>query len=119
MRTYVITGASDGIGAEMARQLAARYKGSVALVLAARDRARLEEVASRCHGFGAYAIVAPTDVTQESQCRALIDTAVHLTGGIYCLVNNAGMSGHALLEDVSAADLRWYQDLMTVNLWGS
>jgi short-subunit dehydrogenase len=119
MRTYVITGASEGIGAELARQLAARHGGSVALVLAARNRARLEEVAAQCGGFGAYAVVAPTDVTQESQCRALIHTALHQTGGIYCLVNNAGMSAHALLEEVSTADLRWYQDLMTVNFWGS
>lgn len=119
MTTYVITGASDGIGAELARQLAARWRGAASLVLAARDRAKLVEVAAQCEGLGADAMAVPTDVTREEQCRALIHTAVHHFGGIDCLVNNAGVSAHAMFEDVAAADLGWYQDLMTVNLWGS
>jgi short-subunit dehydrogenase len=119
MTTYVITGASDGIGAELARQLAARHRGAASLVLAARQHDKLVEVAAQCHETGADAIVVPTDVTREEDCRALIDTAVHSFGGIDCLVNNAGMSAHALFEEVAPADLGWYQDLMTVNLWGS
>jgi short-subunit dehydrogenase len=119
MKTYVITGASDGIGAELARQLAARHRGAASLVLAARQRDKLVEVAAQCHETGADAIVVPTDVTREEDCRALIDTAVRSFGGIDCLVNNAGMSAHALFEEVAPADLGWYQDLMTVNLWGS
>jgi short-subunit dehydrogenase len=119
MKTYVITGASDGIGAELARRLAARHGAGASLVLAARQRDKLTEVAAQCHATGADAIVVPTDVTREEDCRALIDTAVRNFGGIDCLVNNAGMSAHALFEDVEPADLGWYQDLMTVNLWGS
>ena len=119
MKTFVITGASDGIGAELARQLAERWRGGAALVLAARSRDKLVEVAAQCQGAGADAIVVPTDVTREADCRALIDTAVRTFGGIDCLVNNAGMSAHALFEEVDAADLGWYQDLMTVNLWGA
>lgn len=119
MKTYVITGASDGIGAELACQLAARHRGAAALVLAARQRDKLAEVAARCHASGADAIVVPTDVRREEDCRALVDTAVRHFGALDCLVNNAGMSAHALFEDVEPADLGWYQDLMTVNLWGS
>ncbi|HZY20683.1 MAG TPA: SDR family oxidoreductase [Ramlibacter sp.] len=119
MNTYVITGASDGIGAELARQIAARHRGAAALVLAARQRERLDEVAARCQALGADTLVVPTDVTDEAQCRRLIDAAVQRFGGIDCLVNNAGVSAHALFEEVRAQDLRWYQDLMTVNLWGS
>ena len=47
-RVIVITGASDGIGAEMARQLAASAGAGVALVLAARNRAQLDAVAGEC-----------------------------------------------------------------------
>ena len=119
MKTYVITGASDGIGAELARQLAARHRGAASLVLAARNRDKLVEVAAQCHETGADAIVVPTDVTSEEDCRALIETAARSFGGIDCLVNNAGMSAHALFEEVAPGDLGWYQDLMTVNLWGS
>ena len=119
MKTYVITGASDGIGAELARQLAARHRGAASLVLAARNRDKLVEVAAQCHETGADAIVVPTDVTREEDCRGLIETAARSFGGIDCLVNNAGMSAHALFEEVAPGDLGWYQDLMTVNLWGS
>ena len=119
MKTYVITGASDGIGAELARRLAARHRGAASLVLAARNRDKLVEVAAQCHETGADAIVVPTDVTREEDCRALIETAASSFGGIDCLVNNAGMSAHALFEEVAPGDLGWYQDLMTVNLWGS
>lgn len=119
MKTYVITGASDGIGAELARQLAARHRGGASLVLAARNRDRLMEVAAQCESAGADALAVPTDVTQQAQCRALVEAAVARFGGLDCLVNNAGMSAHALFEDVAAGDLGWYQDLMAVNLWGS
>ena len=119
MKTYVITGASDGIGAELARQLASRMRGGAALVLAARNETRLADVAAQCDSLGAHTLVVPTDVTRESDCRALIAAAARDFGGIDCLVNNAGMSAHALFQEVQAKDLRWYQDLMAVNLWGS
>lgn len=119
MKTYVITGASEGIGAELARQLAARHAQGAALALAARSREKLMQVGAQCEALGADVLCVPTDVTQESQCRALISAALDRFGGIDCLVNNAGVSAHALFDDVSAADLHWYQSLMTVNLWGS
>ena len=48
MKVIIITGGSDGIGAEMARQLARRHGAGVALVLAARNQAMLEQVAAEC-----------------------------------------------------------------------
>ena len=57
MKTIVITGASDGIGAEMARQLAASLKSEVALVLAARNEEALAAVAAQCEAAGAQALV--------------------------------------------------------------
>ncbi|MGH8034323.1 MAG: SDR family NAD(P)-dependent oxidoreductase, partial [Lysobacterales bacterium] len=48
MKIIVITGASDGIGAEMARQLAQTHGADVALVLAARNETLLTEVAGQC-----------------------------------------------------------------------
>jgi short-subunit dehydrogenase len=117
--TVVIPGASDSIGAEMARQLARRDGRELALVLAARNAAQLEQVAGQCRAFGAAAHVVPTDVSDEAQCRALVDRAVTTTGRIDTLINNAGVSAQALFGDVQAQDLHWYQRLMTVNLWGS
>jgi len=119
MNVIVITGASDGIGAEMARQLAAAKGKGVALVLAARSQDKLEAVAAECEAGGAKTLVVPMDVTDEQQCRSLIDTAVSRFRKIDTLVNNAGVSAQALFADVKPADLHWYEDLMKVNLWGS
>ena len=117
MKTVVITGASDGIGAELARQLARQDGAQCALVLAARNRDALETVAAQCQAFGAQTLVVPTDVSVRAQCGVLIDAAVQRFGGIDALINNAGLSAQALFEDVE--DLTWYEDLMRVNLWGS
>ena len=119
MQVHVITGASDGIGAEMARQLAASQGHEAALVLAARSADKLNAVAAQCEALGAQTLVLPMDVSDEAQCRSLIDTAVARFGAIDSLVNNAGVSAQALFADVKAADLHWYVDLMKVNLWGS
>lgn len=119
MKTIVITGASDGIGAEMARQLAAIHGAGVALVLAARNADRLELVSAQCASLGAQTLCVPTDVSLEADCRALIIASVECFGGIDALINNAGMSAHALFADVKAKDLGWYQQLMQVNFWGS
>ena len=116
-RVIVITGGSDGIGAEMARQLASKGGAGVALVLAARDAARLEAVAAACRQAGAQALAVPTDVSDPGQCRALIAAAAERFGRIDVLVNNAGRSAHALFEDVP--DLAWYEELMRINLWGA
>ncbi|GAB2869277.1 SDR family oxidoreductase [Pseudoduganella ginsengisoli] len=123
MRVIIITGASDGIGAEMARQLAQRAAGKIdqdghlALVLAARNRPMLDAVAAECATYGARTLTVPTDVSDQNQCKQLVQAAADVFGRIDVLVNNAGRSGHALFEDVQ--DLGWYEEMMRINLWGS
>jgi short-subunit dehydrogenase len=119
MKIIVITGASDGIGAEIARQLAANGKAGVGLVLAARNAQLLGQVAAQCQALGAQTLVVATDVGVQAQCRALIAQTMGRFGRIDALVNNAGISAQALFEDVKADDLGWYEDLMRINLWGS
>jgi short-subunit dehydrogenase len=117
MSTVIITGASDGIGAELARQLAAEHGNGLQLVLAARSADKLLNVARACESLGAQVLVKPTDVAEEAGCQSLIAATVARFGRIDTLVNNAGMSAHALLADVPSLD--WYQRLMQINLWGS
>jgi short-subunit dehydrogenase len=117
MKTIIITGASDGIGAEVARQLARRHGAQVALVLAARNAAMLEQVAAQCAAAGAQTLVVVTDVSVQAQCVALVDACVARFGRIDALINNAGRSAHALFSEVE--NLAWYEELMRINLWGS
>ncbi|RZT97887.1 SDR family oxidoreductase [Rivibacter subsaxonicus] len=116
-QVFVITGASDGIGAELARQIAARDKAGAALVLAARSEDKLANVAAECAALGAQTLVQRCDVAVEADCKTLVAATVARFGRIDVLVNNAGMSAHALFEDVT--DLGWYRRLMDINLWGA
>jgi short-subunit dehydrogenase len=113
-KAIVVTGASDGIGAELARQLAAP---GVSLALAARSEDRLAEIRKQCEAKGAQAIVVRCDVSREPDCRNLVEVAARELGGIDILVNNAGVSGHAMLEEVT--DFAWYEQMMRVNYFGT
>jgi NAD(P)-dependent dehydrogenase (short-subunit alcohol dehydrogenase family) len=113
-RVVVVTGASQGIGRALCLALAPQ---GPRLVLAARDATALEAVAAECRARGAEALVVPTDVVDESACRALVERAVERYGALDVLVNNAKMRMLARFEDVT--DLSLYERLMRVNYLGS
>jgi short-subunit dehydrogenase len=113
-RVFVITGASEGIGAELALALARRGHS---LVLAARSEDRLREVAARCQRSGAKAIALQADVTVEDDCRRLVERALEAFGRIDVLVNNAGISMHATFDEIS--DWSTYERLWRVNCLGT
>ncbi len=113
-KVIVITGASEGIGAELARQLS---RDKPKLVLAARRMSALQAVAAQCEALGATTFVMATDVSIEADCRSLIAHAVDRFGGIDALVNNAGVSMHANFEEIT--DTGVYEKLMRINLMGS
>jgi short-subunit dehydrogenase len=119
MKTIVITGASDGIGAEIARQLAALHRAEVNLVLAARTMDGLQAVAAQCEALGAQTLCVRTDVGLREDCVALVAQALEKFGRMDALINNAGISAQALFEEVAADKLAWYEDVMRVNFWGS
>jgi short-subunit dehydrogenase len=110
----VITGASRGIGAELARQLGRR---GARLVLAARDTAALEGVAAECREAGGSAITVRADVTQERDCQAVMSGAALAYGRIDVLVNNAGATMWARFEDI--VDLSVFERIMQVNYLGA
>jgi len=113
-KVIAITGASDGIGAELARQLAGK---GVWLALAARNVERLEAVAEQCRARGAEAVAVRCDVAVDEECRNFIETAVRKFDSLDILVNNAGVSGHARFEEVT--DFSWYERMMRVNYLGT
>jgi short-subunit dehydrogenase len=117
MKVVVITGASEGIGAEMARRWAARDHDRLALVLAARRLDKLQVVAADCEAAGARVLVQRCDVGVQADCVELVAATLRAFGRIDILVNNAGISAQALFEEVE--DLGWTERLMRINHWGS
>jgi short-subunit dehydrogenase len=92
--TALITGASAGLGAEFARQLAAQGHR---LVLVARDRGRLEQAAADLEQrYGTTAEVLPADLTDDAGVAAVVGRLTDATRPVGILVNNAGSS---LLRD--------------------
>lgn len=83
----IVTGASSGIGVQLAYQLADQ---GAWLALAARRLDRLEAVAEECRRRGAKAIAIQTDVTDEAQCKHLIERTRDAYGRIDTLLINAG-----------------------------
>lgn len=110
----ILTGASTGIGEALAHQLA---EDGAWLVLAARNAQKLETVAADCRARGGRALVVPTDVTDEDECRELVERTVAEYGRVDTLINNAGLSMWMKFEDVEDLDSLEY--LMRVNFFGS
>ena len=112
--TVVITGASLGIGKELARQLAEQ---GARLALAARNAAQLNDVAAECRARGAKVLVVPTDVTEPAQCKNLVEQTVKEFGRIDTLINNAGVGMWAMFDQVQ--DLTIFDRIMRANYLGS
>lgn len=112
-KVIIITGASSGIGLACAREFASR---GAKLSLAARSTGKLQEIEKELTDAGHEVLVTPTDVSNEEDCRNLVDQTVTRFGKIDILVNNAGISMRALFRDL---DLNVLKQLMDVNFWGT
>jgi NAD(P)-dependent dehydrogenase (short-subunit alcohol dehydrogenase family) len=113
-QVVLITGASSGIGAAVARVLAQQYLG-IRLVLAARNPEKLEAVATDCSKAGADVLVVPTDLSETASVEALASKAIEKYGRVDALVNNAGYGQMGPIELVPAEAV---QRQFEVNIFG-
>ncbi|MUL37352.1 SDR family oxidoreductase [Gloeocapsopsis dulcis] len=88
-QVILITGASTGIGAALAKTLSRRFMG-IRLALAARSVEKLEAVADLCRKAGAEVLIVPTDLEKIEQIEALAAKVIAHFGRMDALVNNAG-----------------------------
>jgi short-subunit dehydrogenase len=106
-KVIVITGASGGIGAALARELG---KAGHRLVLAARRQEELETVAREA---AEDALAVPTDVTRREEVERLRDRAIEEFGQIGVWINNAGRGISKRVMELTDAD---FDEMMTVNV---
>lgn len=108
--TAVVTGASQGIGAEIAETLA---DGGATVTLAARGEG-IYDIQSRIGDERALAV--ETDVTVEASVERCIEQTVDRFGGLDCVVNNAGIAGPTNpIEEITEAE---WAKTMDVNVAG-
>jgi short-subunit dehydrogenase len=112
-KVVVITGASGGIGASLANVFATN--GSK-IVIAARDSVKLDAVKVRLKKTGVEVLSCICDVSNETDCRNLINATIERFGSVDVLINNAGISMRALFNDVSLDVIR---KVMDINFWGA
>ena len=109
----LITGASQGIGAAIARTFARELTAGVRLALVARSARNLEAVAAECGRLGATAAAFPADVADERSVTELAAAVTRRFGDVDVLVNNAGKFAAAPLVELSVAD---FDALIAANL---
>lgn len=97
--TIVITGASSGVGRAIALELAAK---GAKLVLAARRKEALEELAKECEGLGGLALPVQTDMNVITDIQTLATKAKEFGGSIDVWINNAGVLAAGAVEDTPA-----------------
>jgi short-subunit dehydrogenase len=109
----VVTGAASGIGAGLARILAAR---GCALALADRNAEGLAIVAADAHARGVVVSEHVLDISDADAVAALPEAVLAAHGRVNVVVNNAGVALMGRFEQVSAADFEW---LFGINFWGT
>jgi short-subunit dehydrogenase len=109
-RVAILTGASRGLGVDVARALA---KAGCDLALAARSQTELEQVAEEIRGMGRRTIAVPCDVSSSDDRKRLVDATLAEFGKIDVLVNNAGIELTAFYEEQPEEEIA---HLINVNL---
>jgi NADP-dependent 3-hydroxy acid dehydrogenase YdfG len=103
--TIVLTGASQGIGAAIAKAFAAEYNGAH-IALVARSTGKLESVADACRDYGATPLVCPTDVTNDEAVNEMAARVLDTWGPPDVVVNNAGAFTPAPLSELTIEGFR-------------
>src|SRR2546425_5689581 len=98
----IVTGASSGIGAALARDLAGH---GMRVALLARRADRLDAVAAEIRRAGGEAAVETCDVAERASVERAVASVLDRWGRVDLLVNNAGYGRHLLFNDHDVADV--------------
>lgn len=110
----LVTGASRGIGSEIAKKLAAQ--GAVVIINFNGSRDRAEEVKKEIESFGGAASLYQWDVSNYKACETSMQSIIKEYGQLDILVNNAGITRDGLLMKMSEED---FDSVISTNLKGA
>jgi len=109
----LVTGASQGLGRQFARVLAAR---GAAVALGARQTEKLESLAREIASAGGRAVAVVMDVTSQASIKSALDKAEAALGPVTVLINNAGVQRERAAVDLAEAD---WDAVIDTNLKGA
>ena len=112
-RVAIVTGASKGIGAAIAKRLA--WDGIAVVVNYASNAAAASEVVSEIGGIGGRAVAVQADIAGPTSASRLFDAATRAFGGVDILVNNAGIMELSPIAEVTDAS---FERQLSANLAG-
>ena len=115
-KVIIVTGGGTGLGKSMVRALA---RAGADLVIAARRRGPIDEVAAEVKELGREALAVPTDVSNSSQVEAMVTSAMERFGRVDVLINNAGRTAENMPTPIwEITDEEWHAGMDT-NLSGA
>ena len=114
-KVAIVSGIGPGMGRSISLALA---REGADIVLAARTPEKLEAVAKEVEALGRRATPVPTDLSEASDCKALVERAVEAHGRLDVVVNNAFHTGTGKFFERDDLEGGW-RDTLEVNLYGS
>ncbi|MGI9483599.1 MAG: SDR family NAD(P)-dependent oxidoreductase [Hyphomicrobiales bacterium] len=115
-KVAIVTGASSGIGAAIAEDLA--KAGCNVVVNYSRNREGGEQVAEACRANGIESIAHQGDISSNDDCFAMAQAALDGWGRIDVLINNAGITKFADANDLDALSAEDFEAIFAVNITG-
>ena len=110
-KTVIVTGGTDGIGRALVDQL---LMSGAKVATCGRNNDKLYQLQSQYPSSPLHTMIA--DVSNENDCRRLVEMTIKLFGGVDILINNAGISMRSEFKDVSLDVIR---TVMDINFFGS
>ncbi len=105
MKVVIITGASQGIGAEIAKKFAVSQK-DIVLILLSRSEEKLQAITNQCRNLGADAYYYICDVTDEDQVKSVAKNILSKWSTVDVLVNNAGFYQPSSFYETTAFEFK-------------
>ncbi len=113
-KTVLITGSSRGIGAATARRLAS--EGFIVVINYEKDEAAARRVYDEIREISPESLLVRADVRSDADVCRMFDEVESKLGMVDCLVNNAGIAGYKMIQDISDAE---WSDMFDVNVHGA